>query len=73
MYLIYMTLCIFSGIIVYFFIPETRMKPIEELGDLFGDEVVIHLTDNGLGIVEEDEMKLPPDLPQVTEVEDRSV
>lgn len=52
MYLIYMALCLVITIIVYFFIPETKQLPMEELGALFGDEVVVHLTQDGHGIVE---------------------
>jgi hypothetical protein len=53
MYFLYMALCIISTIVVYFFIPETKKIPIEEIGALFGDEVVVHLTADGHGIVEE--------------------
>ena len=52
MYLLYMGLCIVSGIIVYFIIPETKGLPMEELAALFGDEVVVHLTADGTGFVE---------------------
>jgi hypothetical protein len=54
MYLLWCGLCIVSTILIYFFIPETSGLPIEEIGGLFGDEVVIHLTADGTGIVEED-------------------
>lgn len=53
MYFLYMALCIISTVVVYFFIPETKQIPIEEIGALFGDEVVVHLTADGHGIVEE--------------------
>jgi hypothetical protein len=53
MYLIYMALCIISTIVVYFWIPETKNLPVEEIGALFGDEVVVHLTTDGHGIVED--------------------
>jgi len=53
MYFLYMGLCIISTIVVYFYIPETKQIPIEEIGALFGDEVVVHLTADGTGIVEE--------------------
>lgn len=56
MYFLYMGLCIISTIITYLYIPETKLVPMEELGSLFGDEVVVHLTSNGHGIVEEQEM-----------------
>jgi len=41
-------------VVVYFLIPETKRIPIEEIGALFGDEVVVHLTCDGHAIVEED-------------------
>lgn len=48
-----MALCIISTIIVYFFVSETKGKPVEEMGALFGDKVVVHLTNNGQGIIED--------------------
>lgn len=53
MYLLYMGLCIMITIVVYFFIPETKLLPMEEIGVLFGDEVVVHLTEDGQNVVEE--------------------
>jgi hypothetical protein len=53
MYLIYCGLCIIATIITYFFVPETKGLPVEEIGALFGDEVVVHLTADGTGIVED--------------------
>ncbi|KAH8698760.1 general substrate transporter [Talaromyces proteolyticus] len=44
MYLLWMGLCIVSTIITYFFIPETKNIPLEELGAFFGDEIAVHLT-----------------------------
>lgn len=58
MYLIYMSLCICCAIIVYFFVPETKQIPLEEIGALFGDEVVVHLTADGHNIVEK-RLELP--------------
>lgn len=52
MYLLYMALCTCCTVIVYFFVPETKQIPLEEIGALFGDEIVVHLTDDGRGIVE---------------------
>ena len=52
MYLIFAALCVISAIVIYFFIPETKGLPVEEIGDLFGDKVVVHLTQDGQGIVE---------------------
>lgn len=53
MYFLYMGLCLISTIITYLYIPETKRLPVEEIGALFGDEVVVHLTEDGHGIVEE--------------------
>jgi hypothetical protein len=54
-----MGLCCISFIITYIYIPETKQLPVEELGALFGDEVVVHLTNDGHGIMEENmELKI---------------
>lgn len=45
MYLIYCALSTVSLVVVYFYIPETKQIPIEEIGKLFGDRVA---TDNGV-------------------------
>lgn len=55
MFLIFAGLCVISAIIIYFFIPETKGLPVEEIGELFGDRVVVHLTRDGHGIVEKAE------------------
>jgi hypothetical protein len=31
-------------VVVYFFYPETKGKSLEELAELFGDPVLVHLT-----------------------------
>lgn len=46
-----MSLCAISAVIVYFFIPETKGVPMEELAALFGDEVMIRLTADGQGVI----------------------
>lgn len=56
MFLIYTGFCVFSFFIVYMFIPETRNLPVEEIGALFGDPVVVHLTADGEGIVEDKQL-----------------
>ncbi|KAL6246482.1 hypothetical protein RBB50_006719 [Rhinocladiella similis] len=56
MYFLYMGLCIVATFIVYFYCPETKQIPVEEIGALFGDEVIVHLTADGHGIVEQEEM-----------------
>ncbi|KAL3441972.1 general substrate transporter [Aspergillus insuetus] len=53
MFYLYFGLCMISAVVIYFFIPETRHVPVEELGALFGDAVVVHLTPDGHGIVED--------------------
>lgn len=55
MFLIYAGLCVISFIITYFYIPETKGLPVEEIGALFGDTVAVHLTADGQGIVEDKE------------------
>lgn len=55
MFLIYAGLCVVSFIITYFYIPETKGLPVEEIGALFGDTVAVHLTADGQGIVEDKE------------------
>lgn len=54
LYLLYMSLCIVSGIVVFFFIDETRGVPMEELAALFGDQVMVRLTEDGQGLVKAD-------------------
>ena len=53
MFLIYFALAIVAAVIAYFYIVETKNLPVEEIGALFGDEVVVHLTADGHGIVED--------------------
>lgn len=54
MYLIYMVFCIISEIVVYFYVVETRARPVEEMAALFGEEneVVLHMTSDGKGFEE---------------------
>lgn len=55
MYLIYMGFSIVCGVIAYFYVPETKGLPIEEMGMLFNDGVALHMTSDGRGIVEKQE------------------
>ena len=48
------TIC--STAITYFFIPETTKLSLEEIGGLFGDEVVTHMTADGHGLKEVDNL-----------------
>lgn len=57
MFMLYFALCIISFFFVYFFIPETKGIPIEEIGALFGDTVVAHLSADGQDIVEDQQEK----------------
>jgi hypothetical protein len=54
MYLVFMSLCLVCEVIVYFFIPETRNIPIEEMASVFGEdqEVMVLVTNDGKDIVE---------------------
>ena len=47
MYLLYMGLCVVCSVLVYFLIPETKGLPMEEIAALFGDVVVVRLTEDG--------------------------
>lgn len=37
---------------MYFYVPETRGKPVEEMGALFGEDVILHMTSDGRGLIE---------------------
>lgn len=52
MFLIYSGFCIFSFIIVYIYIPETKNIPVEEIGGLFGDMVAVHLSEERIDSVD---------------------
>jgi sugar phosphate permease len=47
MYMVWLGCSIVSTIIVYFYVPETANKTLEEMGDLFGDKVVVHIARDG--------------------------
>jgi hypothetical protein len=68
MYFVWMACSIISTALVYYFIPETTRMPLEEIGALFGDDVVVHLTADGHGIVEKELMD-GLDLPDTKYVE----
>jgi hypothetical protein len=42
---VFACLTLVSVIVIYFMYPETKGKSLEELAELFGDPVVVHLTD----------------------------
>lgn len=43
MYMIWFACCIVTTILIYFYVPDTTGLALEELGELFGDEVAVHL------------------------------
>lgn len=53
MYLVFVCCNVITIVLIYFFVPETSNLSLEEIGELFGDEVVVHLTQDGHGIVED--------------------
>jgi hypothetical protein len=55
MYLIFMSLCLICEVLVYLYVPETRGKPVEEMGEIFGDKIDVHMTSDGRGLVEKSE------------------
>ena len=69
MFLIYFALSVIAAIFTYFYIPETKGLPIEEIGALFGDVVVVHLTADGHGIVEDKQIEDDDPKPTVVTVE----
>jgi hypothetical protein len=65
MYLIYMGLSLVCWLLVFLWLPETRGLPLEEIGGLFGDTVVLHLTADGHCFVEKEQdvdMDAPGDM-----------
>lgn len=68
MFLIYSGFCVVSFVITYFYIPETKGLPVEEIGALFGDPVAVYLTADGEGIVEDKQ-----DVLQVENADDSAV
>lgn len=54
MYLIFMALSLVCEVIVYFYIPETRNIPIEEMAAVFGEEqeVMVRVTSDGKDVLE---------------------
>lgn len=55
MYMVWFSCNIVSIICIYFFLPESANKTLEEMGDLFGDEVAVHIAGDGVHFVETSE------------------
>tara|TARA_R110002003_G_scaffold41_22_gene3005 strand:- start:6908 stop:7099 length:192 start_codon:yes stop_codon:yes gene_type:complete len=49
-----------SVVVIYFMYPETKGKSLEELAELFGDPVVVHLTN----ATEEEKREMDMDIKQ---------
>lgn len=69
-YLVFVSCDAVCFALLYKYLPETKGLTLEEMGDLFGDEVVTHLTDNGKGIVEVDAMAELEEKVAASEIED---
>ncbi|KAF7563849.1 hypothetical protein G7046_g248 [Stylonectria norvegica] len=61
MYMVWVGCNVVSTIIIYFFLPESANKTMEEMGDLFGDQVMTHMANDGQAVVE-DGVVIDPDL-----------
>jgi hypothetical protein len=69
MYMVWFACNIVSTVGVYFLIPETKLRNMEEIGDLFGDEVVVHLAKDG-HVIEQEKIltnDYPPNMEHVGE------
>ncbi|EXJ82873.1 hypothetical protein A1O3_06689 [Capronia epimyces CBS 606.96] len=55
-YLVFVACDVVSFITLYIWMPETTGLTLEEMGKLFGDEVVTHFSQDGRGLVEVDAM-----------------
>ena len=53
-----MILTTISIIVIAFFFPETKGRSLEELAELFGDPVVVHLDGSGKGDVEIEDVNI---------------
>ena len=57
MYMVWFACSMATPIVIYFFVPETKGRTLEEVAELFGDRVVLHMTADGTEIVEKDKDK----------------
>jgi MFS family permease len=53
--LVFIACNLVSIVLIYIFLPETAGLSLEEIGGLFGDKVVARLTEDGHGIIEDEE------------------
>ena len=57
LYLVFIACNVVSFVLIYLFVPETSRLSLEEIGELFGDEVVVHLNADGHGIIEQQKLQ----------------
>lgn len=57
-FVVFACLTTITVIVLYFYYPETKGKSLEELAELFGDTVVVHLTD----VTEEERRQLDKEI-----------
>jgi len=53
-YLVFICCDVVCFVLLYLYLPETTGLSLEEMGTLFGDEVVTHFAHDGSGLVEVD-------------------
>jgi hypothetical protein len=64
---VFACLTVVSVVVIYFMYPETKGKSLEELAELFGDPVVVHLTN----ATEEEKREMDVDIKQQMAAERR--
>jgi hypothetical protein len=65
-YIVFICCDVVSFALLYKYLPETTGLSLEEMGELFGDKVVTHLTADGTGLLEVDiKTKLEIDVAQI--------
>ncbi|KAF2741686.1 arabinose-proton symporter [Sporormia fimetaria CBS 119925] len=68
-FIVFACLTLVSALIIYFLYPETKGKSLEELAELFGDPVVVHLT----GATEEEKRRMDKEMKGELDVEHHEV